>query len=177
MVSSSTSGQGPSRREVYEASLNGVQDRPWLPRLRSDPPAYHPVPHNLSEFRVQEGKESRERRLRRLWTSLPKNPKISHDEAEDEAVASKYAVEDDHSLTEDDAKRLQEMYNDELYNRFRGEGFLHRNVGWNEFVRYTEAKEVGALSSCSTATEITNCALHGHPRTLCTCRAVAYIPS
>lgn len=177
MASGSTTGQGPSKSEIFEASCNGAQYRPWLPRLRSDPPAYRPVPHNLSEFRTQEGKDSRERLLRELWASLPKDPKVKHNESEDEAVARKYAVEDDHSLTAEDARRLQEMYDDELYNRFRGEGFLHRSVGWREFVRYAEAKEAGALSSCSTATEITNgVPLDTPPPTLYIYRAVAYIP-
>ncbi|KIP10715.1 hypothetical protein PHLGIDRAFT_125406 [Phlebiopsis gigantea 11061_1 CR5-6] len=141
MAATSTRGKGPSRREIFEASFNGAQDRPWLPRLRADPPAYRPAPHDLCQFRGLEGKESRERRLRRLWNSLPKNPEIKHDEDEDEAIARKYAVEDDQSLTEDDAKRLQEMYNDELYNNCLGSGFLHRKIGWKEFERYADAKE------------------------------------
>lgn len=147
MASTSAAGQGPSRREIFDASFTGAQDRPWIPRLRADPPAYHPVPHNLSEFRLQEGQE-RERRLRRLWRSLPKNPKVDHDDAEDEAVAQQYSVEDDHSLSLESAKRLQEMYNDELFNRFRGHGLFHRNISWEDFVRYAEAKETGAWSSC-----------------------------
>ena len=144
MPPSLTEGQGPSRREIFEASLNGTQNRPWLPRLRSDPPAYRPIPHNLAEFRAQEGKESRERLLRRLWKSLPKQPKIHHDLSEDEAVARRFAVEDDHSLTEESARRLQEMYNDELFVRCRREGLLRRNIEWAEFERYAEAKEAGA---------------------------------
>ena len=143
MASASTTGQGPSRRDIFDASLAGAQDRPWIPRLRSDPPAYHPIPHSLSEFRSQEGRE-RETRLRRLWRSLPKNPKVNHDELEDEAVARRYAVQDDHSLTPESARRLQEMYNDELFDRCRGKGFLHRNIGWEDFERYAEAKETGA---------------------------------
>lgn len=144
MASTSTTSQRPSRRDIFEASFTGAQDRPWLPRLRSDPPAYHPVPHNLSEFRTLEGEEARQRRLRRLWSSLLKKPKNNHDDSEDEAVARQYAVNDDDSLTAESAKRLQEMYHDELFNRCRGEGFLHRNIGWKEFEKYAEAKEAGA---------------------------------
>lgn len=144
MASTFTGGQGPSRRAVFEASFTGAQDRPWIPRLRSDPPAYRPAPHNLCEFRELEGKEAREHRLRHLWSSLPKNPKINHDELEDEAVARQYAVEDDRSLTRENARRLQEMYNDEFFHCVRGEGFLHRNVGWKEFTKYADAKEAGA---------------------------------
>lgn len=165
MAATSTRGKGPSRREIFEASFNGAQDRPWLPRLRADPPAYRPAPHDLCQFRGLEGKESRERRLRRLWNSLPKNPKIKHDEDEDEAIARKYAVEDDQSLTEDDAKRLQEMYNDELYNNCLGSGFLHRKIGWKEFERYADAKEAGAFPSCSPVPAIT--IYTAHPLILC----------
>ncbi|EKM59223.1 uncharacterized protein PHACADRAFT_85734 [Phanerochaete carnosa HHB-10118-sp] len=141
MASTPSRGQGPSRREIFEASFTGAQDRPWIPRLRSDPSAYHPVPHNLCEFRELEGKEARERRLRRLWSTLPKNRGINHDESEDEAIARQYAVEDDRSLTPDSAKRLQEMYHDEFFHRLRGESFLHRTIGWKEFLKYADAKE------------------------------------
>ncbi|GJE84214.1 mitochondrial carrier [Phanerochaete sordida] len=141
MASTSTAGQGPSRREIFEASLKGAQHRPWIPRLRHDPPAYHPVPHNLCEFRELEGKEARERRLRQLWNTFPKNPKINHAEPDDEAVAREFAVGDDDSLTADNARRLHEMYEDEFFHRLRGEGFLHRNIGWKEFTKYADAKE------------------------------------
>jgi solute carrier family 25 (mitochondrial phosphate transporter), member 23/24/25/41 len=147
MASTCTAGQGPSKREIFDASFTGAQERPWIPRLRSDPPAFHPVSHNLSEFRIREGNE-RERRLRRLWRSLPKNPKVNHDESEDRAIADRYSVEDDHSLTPESAKRLQEMYNDELFARFLGKGFLHRTISWDDFERYAENKEAGKCLSC-----------------------------
>ena len=146
MASSNPDLHRPTRREVFEASLAGAQTRPFIPRLRSDPPAYQPVPHNLVEFRAQESKEHRERRLKRLWLSLPKRQKIDHDESEDEEVARAYPVESDHALTAESAQRLQEMYQDELLNRCRkhSAGFLQRRIGWLEFEKYAEAKEAGA---------------------------------
>jgi solute carrier family 25 (mitochondrial phosphate transporter), member 23/24/25/41 len=147
MASSSTTG--PSRRDIFERSLSGAQARPFIPRLRSDPPAYQPLPHNLVEFRVQEGKEVRERRLRRLWQTLPKKQQLRHDEAEDEDVAKSWTVKDDHSLTKESATRLQEMYQDELLLRFRGHtgGLLNRDITWKEFEKYADAKEAGSSLS------------------------------
>lgn len=137
--------QRPSRRQIFEASLSGAQARPFIPRLRSDPPAYQPVPHNLVEFREHEGKDVRERRLRRLWLSLPKKQRLNHDESSDEEIAKEYTVADEHSLTKEGAQRLQEMYQDELLLRFRRHtaGFLHRSIGWKEFEKYADTKEAG----------------------------------
>ncbi|KAF7798945.1 hypothetical protein EIP86_010173 [Pleurotus ostreatoroseus] len=138
----------PSGREVFDASLSGAQTRPFLPHLRSDPPAYQPVPHNLLEFRAQEGRENREHRLRTLWLGLPKRQRSLHDEYEDEQVAREVlppevAGEHHGKLTKESAKRLEEMYQDELLKRFRTHtaGFLHRNIGWKEFEKYADAKE------------------------------------
>ncbi|KAI0347249.1 mitochondrial carrier [Trametopsis cervina] len=141
--SSSTGLHRPSRRDIFDDSLSGARTRPFIPRLRSDPPVYEPVPHNLLEFRAQEGGETRERRLRRLWQSLPKKQKLRHDESEDADVARKVSVDDDHSLTKENAKRLEDMYHDELLLRFRGHtaGFLNRDITWREFAEYADAKE------------------------------------
>ena len=146
MPSSDSILQCPTRREVFEASLAGAQTRPFIPRLRSDPPPYQPLPHSLVEFRVQEGRENREHRLKQLWYSLPKKQKLEHDESEDEKVAKECSVEGDHTLTAESAQRLEEMYQDELVSRCRKDtaGFLHRNISWLEFQKYAEAKETGA---------------------------------
>ena len=144
--SSDTDDRRPTRQEVFEGSFSGAQARPFLPRLRSDPPAYQPVPHSLKEFRVQEGKDNRQRRLKQVYLALPKRIRFNHDEDDDEEVAKEYPAESDHSLTPESAQRLQEMYQDELLSRFRRHtgGFLHRNIGWPEFEKYAEAKEAGA---------------------------------
>lgn len=146
MSSSDPPVRPPTRRAIFEASLSGAQTRPFIPRLRSDPPSYQPLPQNLVEFRVQEGQENRQRRLRRLWLSLPKEQRINHDEEEDEATAKTIPIESDRTLTAESARRLQEMYQDELLSRFRRHtaGFVHRNIGLQEFEKYAEAKEAGA---------------------------------
>ena len=94
MPSSDSILQCPTRREVFEASLAGAQTRPFIPRLRSDPPPYQPLPHSLVEFRVQEGRENREHRLKQLWYSLPKKQKLEHDESEDEKEKKKAVIKD-----------------------------------------------------------------------------------
>lgn len=135
------------RREIFEASFSGAQPRPFIPRLRSDPPSYQPLPHNLFEFREQEGQECRTTRLKKLWATLPKNVRINHGEDEDEQVAKEYTVDDGKQLlTREWAQRLEEMYQDELFTRCRTHtlGLLHRNIGWAEFEKYAEAKEAGA---------------------------------
>ena len=69
------------------------------------------------------------------------------DEEEDELVAKRWTVDDDHSLTKESAKRLQEMYQDELLLRFRGHtaGLLNRDISWHEFEKYADTKEAGTF--------------------------------
>ncbi|EMD40763.1 hypothetical protein CERSUDRAFT_111350 [Gelatoporia subvermispora B] len=135
----SLNGHRPSRRDLYEACLSGALDPPLLPPLRSDPPLWRPVPHCLLEFRAQESPEDREKRLRTLWSRLPKRA----NGVDDEAIASAYPVKDDYALTAESAKKLEEMYEDELLGRCgrHTRGFLHRDISWNDFLKYAEAKE------------------------------------
>ncbi|CCM03175.1 uncharacterized protein FIBRA_05297 [Fibroporia radiculosa] len=131
----------PSNRDVFEASLSGAQDRSYIPRLRSDPLEYHTIPHNLQEFRAQEGPERRERRLRKLWSRLPK--RTSPETELDDCVAEAYPVKSDGVLTPEGARKLQEMYEAELCGRCGAHtrGFLHRSCSWSEFLKYADAKE------------------------------------
>lgn len=133
----------PSSREIFEASYSGAQSRPFIPRLRSDPPPYHPLPNNLVEFREQEGQSRREQRLREVWLRLPK--RRNHDDADDEEIARKYPVRKDGVLTRESAKELEEMYEDELVGRCGGHtsGFRRRSIGWREFREYAAQKEAG----------------------------------
>ncbi|GBE79699.1 Calcium-binding mitochondrial carrier SAL1 [Sparassis crispa] len=130
-----------SARDVYEASLSGAQDRPFLPRLRSDPPINPPICHSLREFRARETPEEKEKRLRKLWRRLPEWNRPRG--LDDEAVATAYPVQEGGSLTAESAKRLEEMYDDELLGRCGGHtaGFLHRNISWRDFEKYADAKE------------------------------------
>lgn len=133
----------PSRREIFDATLSGAQRPPFIPRLKSDPPTYHPIPHSLVEFREQEGSADRKERLHRLWMKLPK--RVPHYDIDDDDVSRQYPVHDDHGLTRESAQRLEAMYEDELLGSCGGHtsGFKRRVVGWDDFQKYAEAKEAG----------------------------------
>ncbi|KAH7920164.1 mitochondrial carrier [Leucogyrophana mollusca] len=132
-----SSRTGPTGREIFETSLSGEQDRPYIPRLRSDPPSYHPLPHNLLEFREQEGKVRREQRLRELWNRLPK----SHFDVSNSPAFQ--AIPPGQALTRDRAEEMKKVYEDELLGRCGGHAANERpnHIRWAEFRRYAEAKE------------------------------------
>lgn len=140
-LSTGVHGDQPSKRELFDATLSGAQDPPYIPRLRSDLPTYRPVPHSLQEFRDQEGHEARERRLRELWSRLPQ--RSGSLDADDERFAETYAVKADGALTPETARKLQEMYDNELRSRCGAHtsGFLHRKTSWREFRKYADMKE------------------------------------
>lgn len=148
-MATSDSSRPPSRRAIFEASDSGAQERPWLPRLRSDPPPFHPLARSLVDFRRQEGQEERERRLRKLWTRLPKRP--PEEDVDDEAIAKAYPVTHDGELTKESAKQLVKMYEDELFGRCREHTYSLRNrsVSWDDFRKYAEAKEAGMFLYCN----------------------------
>ncbi|KAH8105887.1 mitochondrial carrier [Cristinia sonorae] len=131
----------PSGREIFEASHSGAQSRPFIPRLRSDPQPYHPLPHSLVEFRELEGKTRREQRLREVWLKLPK--RRNHDDGEDDEIAKRYTVKKDGALTRESARELEKMYEDELVGKCGGHtsGFRRRSIGWREFQEYASHKE------------------------------------
>ncbi|KAI0353621.1 mitochondrial carrier [Trametes cingulata] len=131
----------PSARQIYEEVLSGARPRPFIPRLRSDPPPYQPIPHSLREFREQEGKDRRRERLRALWRRLPKRDESPY--VDDEEVARAYPVKSDGDLTAESAKQLDEMYEDELLGRcgVRPRGPFSKRVSWAEFEKYADAKE------------------------------------
>ncbi|KAI0661025.1 mitochondrial carrier [Cubamyces menziesii] len=135
----------PSARQIFEEVYSGARPRPFIPRLRSDPPPYQPIPHSLREFRDQEGAEDRYKRLRELWRRLPKRDG-QHD-VDDEAVARTYPVKSDGDLTAESAKQLGEMYDDELLGRCGAppRGPFSKRVSWNEFEKYADAKEAAEL--------------------------------
>ncbi|KAI0771584.1 mitochondrial carrier [Trametes elegans] len=142
MVAHDEHSSRPSARQIYEEVLSGARPRPFIPRLRSDPPLYHPIPHSLREFREQEGAEGRQRRLRELWHRLPKRDEQPYG-VDDEHVARAYPVKTDGPLTAESARQLGEMYDDELLGRcgVPSRGPFSRRVSWAEFEKYADAKE------------------------------------
>ncbi|CDO71264.1 hypothetical protein BN946_scf184908.g21 [Trametes cinnabarina] len=131
----------PSARQIFEEVLSGARPRPFIPRLRSDPPPYQPIPHSLREFREQEGAEGRHKRLRQLWERLPKRQ--GNNDVDDEAIARTYPVKTDGDLTAESAQQLREMYDEELLGRCGApsRGPFSRHVSWPEFEKYADAKE------------------------------------
>ena len=135
MPESSTDG---SRRLVYDDSISGAQDRPNIPRLRSDPPSYHPLSRSLAEFRAQEGREYRKARLRALWKQLL--AAIDSDAVENAGSnAPTYPVGSSTALTPESARQMRKTYERELMGRCKSSG----HIGWKEFKKYAEDKEAG----------------------------------
>ncbi|KAI9512195.1 mitochondrial carrier [Russula earlei] len=133
-----------SKRAVYDGSISGAHDRPYLPHLRSDPPSYHPLPRSLAEFRAQEGREYRKARLRALWKQLLA-ALDSDAERSDPDVASYPAVGSSGSsnsissaaLTPESARQMRKMYERELMGSCKSSG----HIRWKEFRKYAEEKE------------------------------------
>jgi solute carrier family 25 phosphate transporter 23/24/25/41 len=128
----------PSGRKIFENSLSGAQDRPFIPRLRFDS-NYEPLPRTLEEFRSREGRENRKRRLRDLWHQLNHHGLYVNASAKGTPFRGTAT-----SLTPEKAVRLMTIYENELLGRCGG--YLSDTVGhigWRAFVRYAEAKEAG----------------------------------
>ncbi|KAJ6539946.1 mitochondrial carrier [Mycena sp. CBHHK59/15] len=127
-----------SGREIFEASDSGTEDRPFIPKLRSDSSPRRPS-RSLSEFRAEEGREYRKQRLQELWKQLP----VLHHGSSSSKKSSNVAV-DNAGLTPETAQRLINMYEDELLRKCGGHGSSTSpmgGIGWNEFREYAEAKE------------------------------------
>ncbi|KAF7977433.1 hypothetical protein HWV62_3588 [Athelia sp. TMB] len=139
MVESNDEQKRPTGREIFEATITGAQPRPFIPRLRSDPPAYevyHPLPKSLAEFREREGRAERKKLLYQLWQQLPR-PEHYVPHAEKASLAERT------KLTPMKAEKLKLLYEEELLGSCGGhvEGNSGSPVNWKEFKEYAEAKE------------------------------------
>jgi len=152
----SSSSTSPTRREIFDATVTGVQDHVLVPHLRSDPPSsktYQRLAHSLAEFRQQEG-EQREARLKEVWQRLtePRNGKGKEKAALVRPVspttASGVGIKDS-LFTREKAEKLQDIYDNELLHKCgNGTGSTRTRgpkplIPWRDFYRYAEAKEVG----------------------------------
>ncbi|EIN10446.1 mitochondrial carrier [Punctularia strigosozonata HHB-11173 SS5] len=135
---------GPSRRDLYDRCISGEQNRPFIPRLRSDPTPFEPVPHSLVEFRAIEGKGERERRLRALWQRLSSEPHRGHLPWTTPSKNKDVPVKDLHDLTPERAREMKKVYDEELAGKMNGHlvGSLTGHVSWEDFKAYADAKEV-----------------------------------
>lgn len=133
-----------SNRDVFEATLSGQVQAPHIPRLRSDPPAYHPIPHSLLEFRRLEGRAERKQKLQELWRAT--NQRLSsvtdHTPHGDNTCSP---TVDPNGITPEKARQLKDMYDTELVHKLTkpnkpscSDG--HR-ISWHEFKQYALAKE------------------------------------
>ncbi|EIW82136.1 mitochondrial carrier [Coniophora puteana RWD-64-598 SS2] len=131
------SSSRPSARAIFDTTLSGEQDRPFIPPLKSDPLPYHPPPHSLFEFREQEGQPAREERLRELWKKLP-----NREHHASSTAISNTSVEEG-KLTPEMAREMKREYEDELLSRCGGlvSDGSSRVIAWPEFRKYAEAKE------------------------------------
>ncbi|KAF8607712.1 mitochondrial carrier [Ceratobasidium sp. AG-I] len=127
---------------LFEATLNGHVDRPFLPRLKNDPSPYD-IPPRLEDYRSAEG-TNRERRLRRLWGQLPPT---SDGQRNGARVVMPIALTHVDDLTPERAAQLREMYDVELVRRCRDpssvrDGDSHAlEVDWEGFRAYANSKE------------------------------------
>ncbi|KAF7355376.1 Mitochondrial carrier protein [Mycena sanguinolenta] len=126
--------QTQTGREIFEASDSGAEDRPFIPRLRSDPPPKR-SPRTLEEFREDEGRENRKRRLKELWHQLHDSTKKSLPPQNARSGVG---------ITQEDAQRLINMYENELLRKCGGHSSSTSPMGgleWKEFKEYAVAKE------------------------------------
>jgi solute carrier family 25 phosphate transporter 23/24/25/41 len=132
------------KRAVYDGSISGAQDRPYIPHLRSDPSSDHPLPRSLAEFREQEGRRYRKARLRALWKQLlaALDPDT---EDSDPHAATVRSVGSSTALTPETARQMRKMYERELMGRCKSAG----HIEWKEFRKYAEDKEAGQSLSQS----------------------------
>lgn len=152
MASSSQSGnenttlERPSRREIFDTTLSGLRERPFIPLLRVDKHPIKPVPRSLPDYRQAEGAQQREVRLKELWRQLPKRLATPLDDGHHEhSTAVPFAVHPD--LTPERAEKLREMYVHELVGRCSGHGDDDaKEVTWPEFSKYADTKEKGEFA-------------------------------
>ncbi|KAG9121805.1 hypothetical protein FRC07_002077 [Ceratobasidium sp. 392] len=125
---------------LFEATLNGHADRPFIPRLKSDPSPYA-IPPRYEDYRSAEGSD-RERRLRKLWGQLPAN---GHRDGTRVVMPLAFTHVDE--LTPERAAQLGKIYNAELVGRCRDPSSVREKdpnsveVDWHGFRSYANAKE------------------------------------
>ncbi|KAF9534261.1 mitochondrial carrier [Crepidotus variabilis] len=137
MSGSKDKGKAPATLSVLSEGeeLLIPKDRPYLPRLPSDPPV-SPQPHSLAEFREREGRSNRKRKLQTLWRSLPDFLHEPHNRLRGQ--------HDGGHLTQESAEVLQKMYDSELLDLVATHSSGSQSsphVGWKEFKEFAEKKE------------------------------------
>ncbi|KAK7061787.1 mitochondrial carrier protein [Favolaschia claudopus] len=122
-------------REIFEGSDSGAENRPFIPKLRSDPIPQR-LPRTLEEFRQDEGRDNRKRRLKELWRQL-------HDSTK-RAIPALDNAGPNAGLTPEVAQRLINMYEKELLRKCGGHNSSTSpmaGIEWKDFKEYATAKE------------------------------------
>ncbi|CAE6419207.1 unnamed protein product [Rhizoctonia solani] len=138
----SRNGRPSSGSALFEATLDGTADRPFIPPLRHDPSPYD-IPPRLEDYRSAEGRD-REKRLRRLWEQLPPT---THSQKDGTRTVMPVALTHVDDLTPERATQLRKMYDDELLGRCHNPTSVRDTdphaleVDWNGFRAYANAKE------------------------------------
>ncbi|KAH7343961.1 mitochondrial carrier [Rhizoctonia solani] len=138
----SRNGRPSSGSGLFEATINGTTDRPFIPPLRHDPSPYD-IPPRLEDYRSAEGGD-REKRLRRLWEQLPPT---SHSQKDGTRTVMPVALTHVDDLTPERATQLRKMYDDELLGRCHNPTSVRDadphalEVDWSGFRAYANAKE------------------------------------
>ncbi|KAK1236501.1 hypothetical protein PQX77_000278 [Marasmius sp. AFHP31] len=138
---SANKGHSQTKHEIYDETLSGAIDPPLLPKLRSDDtrtPQF-PLPRSLVDFREEEGRDNRKRRLRALWNHICEHGYLTgpHPRALQSADLER-------------AEKLRAEYEHELLGRCAvpsgstptGKMSTPKYIEWKEFKAYAEAKEV-----------------------------------
>ncbi|KAI5833813.1 mitochondrial carrier [Schizophyllum commune Tattone D] len=125
----STSQEPSSSSRPADRRISGVQLSPPSTSSRPDKQPFRPLPHTLEEFRIQEGRNLRKRRLQDLYQRLLQSPPEANHDAPDG-----HPVDEQH-WTPERAKRLKSKYDAEFLKKCGG------HIGWRTFKEYAEAKE------------------------------------
>ena len=98
------------------------------------------LPRTLSEFRQQEGRDNRKRRLQALWRHIVERG--YHFDSDPNTSRTRKATDETNK-----AEELRAAYEHELLGRVcrhdSSSSLANREIGWKEFKDYAEAKEVG----------------------------------
>src|SRR5260221_13811379 len=118
-------------------SRSNDKENVTVPADRSHSPADSAQPRTLAEFRGEEGRANRKRRLQEIWKSLPDVLHEPHNRSQGHG--------DPGQLTQEKAESLQKMYDRELLNlcSTRPSAGQVPHIGWKKFKEFAEKKEVG----------------------------------
>lgn len=135
-----------SNRDRFNDVYSGAQDPPLLPPVRGDPQPDPPLPDSLQKFRILEGKQQRESRLRLLWSAIVEEATADADANTAQKPQGTATADAAANPTEEErARKLKDLYRNELYRRCSTtdptKPSSSKPVEWSEFIKYADEKE------------------------------------